>query len=265
MAKVGRVKAQTIDLTPLAPLIEDPSSAALFVDFDGTVSPIVDDPATAEPLAGVAEVLAALVDVLGRVGVVSGRPVSFIEPFFDPRIVLAGLYGLEVAVAGHRSDHPLGGSWREVVDDVVAISEARGPAGMRVESKGLSLTLHFRGAPERERAVTRWAEQQAARSGLEARPAKMSVELHPPIDSDKGTAITALSEDLATVCYVGDDHGDLDAFDALDTMANAGRAAVRVAVRSDEADAELVERADIVVNGPAGSLALLRGLLTRLS
>ncbi len=256
---------QTIDLTALAPILDDPGRAALFVDFDGTMSPIVDDPAAAEPLPGVANALAALADVLGRVGVVSGRPVTFLEPFFDPKIALAGLYGLEASIAGQRSDHPLGGSWREVVDDVVSVSEARGPVGMRVESKGLSLTLHYRGAPECERAVVRWAEQQAARSGLEARPAKMSVELHPPIDSDKGTTITALSEDFGPVCYIGDDHGDLTAFDALDVLAASGRPGVRVAVRSAEADAELVERADVVVDGPEGVFALLRELLARLS
>ena len=76
-------------------------------------------------------------------------------------------------------------------------SRARGPEGMRVEAKGLSLTLHYRGRPEREADVRRWAEQQAARSGLELRPARLSYELHPPIDVDKGTSLLELADDLA--------------------------------------------------------------------
>jgi len=256
---------RTREEAALRVLTTDAAQSGLFVDFDGTLAPIVDDPASARPLEGTPELLSSLTSSFGRVGVVSGRPLSFIEPFFPPSVCLAGLYGLETLVDGERHDHPLGGSWREVIDDVAAVSEARGPSGMRVESKGLSLTLHFRGAPEREAAVVRWAEQQAARSGLEARPAKMSMELHPPIECDKGTAISALSDDLASVCFIGDDRGDLAAFDALDAMAAAGRSSVRVAVRSDEVAPELVERADIVVDGPPGVLALLGTLADKLA
>ena len=82
---------------------------------------------------------------------------------------------------------------------------------------------------------------------------------------DDGTAITALSDALSTICYIGDDHGDLAAFDALDAMDEAGHAGVRVAVRSDEADAELLRRADIVVDGPEGALALLSEILRRVT
>ena len=128
---------------------------------------------------------------------------------------------------------------------------------MDVEPKGLSLTLHYRRHPDLAEAVAAWGDAAAARSGLEARPAKMSVELHPPIAADKGTALEALAGDFGAVCYVGDDRGDLPAFDALDRMAARGVHSVRVAVDSDEAPSELLARADLVLDGPAAAVALL--------
>jgi trehalose 6-phosphate phosphatase len=132
---------------------------------------------------------------------------------------------------------------------------------MRVESKGLSLTLHYRGHPEIETTVHELAERQAARSGLSVRPARMSFELHPPIAADKGTAVRDLADGLAAVCFLGDDLGDLPAFAELQRLADEGVATVRVAVRSDEAPEELLDAADVVVDGPEGARDLLRQLL----
>jgi trehalose 6-phosphate phosphatase len=245
----------------LGPFVVEPSQSGLFVDFDGTLSEIVDDPGAATPLAGTADALDALAARFGRVAVLSGRPVAFLAPWFGPGVMLSGLYGLEAVVHGRRLDHPLGGVWREVVDDVALQSASRGPDGMRVESKGLSLTLHYRGRPEREAAVRAWAEQQAARSGLEVRSARLSYELHPPIDVDKGTSLLELADDLDNVCFVGDDVGDLPAFDALDQLGTSGVTTVRVGVRSPEVARELLDRADVVVDGPSGVLAMLQSLL----
>ncbi len=107
---------------------------------------------------------------------------------------------------------------------------------MLVEPKGLSLTLHYRTRPDIADAVVAWASEEADRSGLRARAAKMSVELHPPIDADKGTAVDALVADLSAVGFVGDDVGDLPAFDALDRFERQGGHAVRVAVASTESN-----------------------------
>jgi trehalose 6-phosphate phosphatase len=251
-------------LTRFEPVLADPAGAGLFVDFDGTLSEIIDQPDLAQPAEGSAALLDQLAGKLGRVGVLSGRPVGFLEPFFPSSVLLAGLYGLESVVAGVRRDHPLGGSWREVIDDVASSSIAHGPAGMHVEEKGLSLTLHYRTHPELEEEVRTFASRQGARSGLQVRPARMSVELHPPIAVDKGTALLELAKGLSTVCFVGDDLGDLPAFDALDQLAERSVSVVRVGVRSPEESAELVERADVHVEGPVGVRALLTELLEAL-
>jgi trehalose 6-phosphate phosphatase len=244
----------------LAPIIERPDRAAVLVDFDGTLSPIVDVPSEAKPLEGAIDALAALAERYAVVAVLSGRPVAFLEPILPAKVVISGLYGLEVLRDGVRIDHPGAGAWREAVDDVARCSHDRGPAGVVVEPKDLSLTLHYRAHPEIEAEVRAWAATQAVRSGLVLRPARMSVELHPPIAADKGTAIESLVADVDAVCYVGDDRGDLPAFDALDRLEQRGMDVLRVAVASDEVPGDLIDRADLVVDGPAAVLDLLRGL-----
>ncbi len=239
---------------------KDAGVAGIFVDFDGTLSEIVKDPSEAMPRAGAAELLDELATAYKKVAVLSGRPVDFLVPFFSELVELSGIYGLEVVEHGNRVDHPMGGAWREVIDDVAAVSRARGPAGMRVESKGLSITLHYRGRPRLEPKVRAWAEQWATRSGLLCRPARMSFELHPPIPADKGTALLDLADALEAVCYVGDDVGDLPAFDALDKLAADGVRTLKVAVHSDEESPEILQRADATVNGPAGVVKLLESL-----
>jgi trehalose 6-phosphate phosphatase len=255
---------QSAALAGLEPILRDPVRAGLFCDFDGTLSEIIDEPDLARPAAGMPDLLGSLATRLAVVGVLSGRPVSFLQPLFPDSVLLAGLYGLETLTHGVRRDHPSGGTWREVIDDVASSSVAHGPAGMRVEEKGLSLTLHFRTHPELADEVRAFAERQGARSGLQVRSARMSYELHPPIAVDKGTALLELTRDLSTVCFIGDDVGDLPAFDALDDLERAGRSVVRVGVRSAEESPELIERADVHVDGPGGVCEALRGLFDAL-
>jgi trehalose 6-phosphate phosphatase len=252
--------AATVDGSALTGMRRDLARTGVFTDFDGTLSAIVDDPAAARPLPGAVAALDALAARCGRVGILSGRPVEFLQGWFPPPIVLAGLYGLETVVDGVRHDHPSAGVWREVVHDIAARSSTGGPEGMRVESKGLSITLHYRGRPEIGPDVRRWAEQQAARSGLELRPARMSFELHPPIEVDKGSTLVELAAGLAAVCFLGDDVGDLAAFDGLDQLAATGVTTLRVGVRSAEESTALLDRADLVVDGPEGALAVIQAL-----
>lgn len=247
----------------LRPLLDHRADAVIAVDFDGTLSPIVDEPAAARPLDGTPSLLSQLAPVVGEVAVLSGRPVSFLEQFFtDDGVSLFGLYGLESRRGGRRSDHPSSGVWRESVAAVAERCRRSGVDGMEVEPKGLSITLHFRQHPEIEPAVRALAQQQCEQSGLLMRDAKMSVELHPPIDADKGTVLRSLAAaHSGAVLVVGDDLGDLPAFDALDELAAAGRPTVRVAVDGAEAPAALTDRADMVLAGPDDVRALLAVLV----
>src|SRR4051794_20549389 len=97
-------------LDALAPLRASPSRAGILTDFDGTLSPIVDEPAAARTLEGAADMLARLAQRYAVVAVLSGRPVDYLQPFFGPSLILSGLYGLEVINKGTRIDHPTAGA-----------------------------------------------------------------------------------------------------------------------------------------------------------
>jgi len=245
----------------LAPFVADPASAAILLDFDGTLSPIVDRPDEAVALPGVTDALTAVSERYGVVGVVSGRPLAFLEAQLPAGLALSGLYGLEARRDGRTVQHRDAVAWRPVVDEVARDAAAADLPALELEHKGLSLTLHFRTHLEDEPVAVAWATDAAARTGLLLRMAKRSVELHPPVATDKGSAVEELAEGRRAVCFVGDDVGDLPAFDALDRLARRDVTTLRVAVTTSEAVPAMLERADAQVDGPAGVLALLRALL----
>jgi trehalose 6-phosphate phosphatase len=234
----------------------------VFTDFDGTLAPIVDDPATAVPLPGAGDLLARLAGRYARVAVISGRPVVYLVERLGTTgtVILSGLYGLERARAGVTEEVPAAARWREVVARLADEAEAEAPDGVRVERKGLALTLHVRTAPEHAGWVAEWAQAQAARTGMVVHPARMSMELRPPVQADKGTVVAELAAGLDAVCFLGDDRGDLPAFATLSALADEGVHTLAVAVASDEAPAELLAAADEVVQGPQEALAVLEAL-----
>ena len=244
----------------LRTLRADPARTAILLDFDGTLAPIVDDPGRAVPLLGVPETLGVLHSTYGLVAVVSGRPVSYLQAHLPAGPTLVGLYGLEWVRRGEVETHPDAAPWRRVVDDAAAAAVAELPAGVGVEHKGLSLTLHVRPHPELATVVAEWATAAAERFGLHVRRARMSAELHPPVAADKGTIVTDLLRAVDVACFIGDDVGDLPAFDALDHFATGGGVAVRFVVESAETDPGLRGRADALLAGPPAVLDLLRAL-----
>lgn len=250
----------------LAGLARDPRRSALLSDFDGTLAGIVDDPALARPLTEAAPTLARLARAMGLVGVVSGRPARFLVEHLGPAaadgVRLAGLYGLEVAAGdGTISVRPEASAWVGEVEAATAAARAAAPEGLGVEAKGLTLALHWRRAPGTARWAMSFATERAAASGLVARPGRMSVELAPPLEVDKGTVVTDWCSGMVAAGFVGDDLGDLAAFAALDRLAaEQATVVVKVAVGSDEMAPELGAAADAVVDGPEGALALMAGL-----
>jgi trehalose 6-phosphate phosphatase len=251
----------------LVPLAQAPERSALCLDFDGTLSAIVDDPRAARPLPGVPDLLARLARRLGLVAVISGRPVSFLQSALQPAlgppagVRLVGLYGLEqIAPDGRRTTAADAAPWEAVITEVVDRARAEAAPGVYVEPKGLTVTLHWRNAPGEAEWVAGFAARQAEERGLQVHRGRRELELRPPLAVDKGTVVRDLTVGYEAVAAFGDDIGDLPAFAALAELGSAGVAVARVAVVDQESPAVVAEQADLTVDGPAGALALLEQL-----
>jgi trehalose 6-phosphate phosphatase len=248
----------------LDPLAADPAHSALFLDFDGTLSAIVPDPVGARPLPGVPALLADLASRFALVAVISGRPTGFLRDVLGSPagVELVGLYGLERALAGSEE----GSRWAAVVVGVVDEASTEAPTGVYVEPKGLTVTLHWRHAPDARQWVTDFAERQRHDRGFTVHPGRMELELRPPLHVDKGTVVHALAAELAGTmrhaAVFGDDIGDLPAFAAVGKLGAEGEpvGAVRVAAVDDESPAEVADAADVTVPGASGAVDVLHAL-----
>lgn len=236
-----------------------PERTAVLTDFDGTLAAVVDDPAEARPLPGAVDALEALRERGFIVVVISGRPVAFLARHLPAEIDLSGLYGLEWRRSGEVGEHPGATTWAAAVEEAVDRAREALP-GILVEPKRLTLTLHYRTAPERRAEVEAYAEAESERTQLEARPAKSSVELHPPVEADKGTAVAEViagRSAMEAACFLGDDVGDLPAFAALDQLAAGGIRTVKIGVSSSEAPDELAAVTDVLLDGSDDAVRFL--------
>ncbi len=250
--------------TTTATLIDSFAAAdrpAVIVDFDGTLSRIVDDPATATPVPGAVDALSGLAANGCQVVVLSGRPVEFLTGALvgiDSRVQMVGHSGLEMMENGAVEIDETVVDWVPVARRTLKAAEAAIPAGVTLEDKGLSFALHYRTSPELHPAATEVAARLAADSGLSMKPGRMYVELRPPVAVDKGTAVRRWLDDLAdVVLFAGDDLVDLPAFNTVHQLPIEG---VCVAVGSDEMPHEIAEAADLTVASPAELVNLLTSL-----
>ena len=237
-----------------SPFVANPRRAALLVDLDGSLAPIVDDPASAVPLPEAVVACIRLAARLGRVAVVSGRPVAFVRRHLpDPAIVVVGEYGLEIDRDGVTTADPRTVPFESAVAAAAAEAERRWPR-LTIERKGtIAVTVHWRTAPDVAPTPEALAELAEAH-GLARVAGRMACELLPPLPIDKGTAVAELlaEGELDAAAFAGDDLGDLAAFVAVHRWAaeQPGRLGLRVAVASEESPPDLLEAADLIVDGP---------------
>lgn len=256
-------------MTDLAPFLQSPATSGVFLDFDGTLSEIVTRPGDARPFPGATELLEALARRLGLVAVVSGRGADQLLEWLGPDVEIWGVHGAERVVDGSVVLSDQAAPYSELMAAVMAEAaqalDRLGLEGVLLEDKGVMLGLHYRAAPEQDRAqaaLERLTDDLAARHGLVRARGRLAYELRAPVDFSKAAVVLDRSRELglAAAAFVGDDRVDLPGFDALDALAGEGVHTLRVAVDSDEAPRELLDRADIVVAGPAGVLELFAPL-----
>jgi trehalose 6-phosphate phosphatase len=230
--------------------------AGVLLDFDGTLAPIVARPELAAPAAGARAALTALVPRFAVVAVVTGRRAEEVAALLSVSgIRYEGLYGLEAS-----TPELLLTLLPPVEHAAAAVPEAW------VEDKGVSIAVHYRQAPDPDRArmaLLGALEPIAAEAGLSVVEGKMVVEIVPHDRPLKGGAVERVAGEvgLESVLYAGDDLADLEAFAALDRLRAGGLLSVKVAVRADETPRALVDAADRVVDGPDGLVSLLRELV----
>ena len=240
---------------------ERAAECALFFDFDGTLAPVCDDPNAVQPVPEVMPALDALAAAVGRVAIVSARPVDFLRARFGglTHVDLYGLYGLEVSHEGKTVTEPAALPWVPAMAELAEQARAELPAGTLIEYKRLSVALHYRTAPQLAGVIEQWGREQAERLGLRVQVGRMVIELKPPVDRDKGMVISEAVLSAGCAWYFGDDVSDIKAFDALRAREAVDPTfmGVCVAVANSETGADVSSAADLTLESPEALAAFL--------
>jgi trehalose 6-phosphate phosphatase len=270
------------DIAGLVAIKAAPSGAVIGLDFDGTLAPIVPDPADARADPRAVAALVRLGALVGAVALVTGRPAATAVAYGEvsggpgladvPGLVVLGQYGLERWEAGRVTSPPPPPGVERVRGELPGLLASLGltltggaDPGVTIEDKGRAVAVHTRRAPDPEAALRALREplaKLAAEAGLVVEPGRLVLELR-PAGMDKGHALGAFlaERDATSVLFAGDDLGDLAAFEAVRL---SGLPGVTVCSASTEVTA-LAERADLIVDGPAGVASLLSALADALS
>jgi trehalose 6-phosphate phosphatase len=247
------------------------------LDFDGTLAPIVEDPAEAHIHPDAGDVLVALAEQVLAVAVVTGRPARQALDLGGLEQVgnAIGDAGKELYVLGQYGNERWSSTNRRVISprppsglasfsaEVPRLLRRQGAEDAHIEEKGLAVAVHTRRLPDPERAFEALLpaiEDLAARYDLVVEPGKQVIEVRSP-GMHKGLVVERMVEELHAggFVFVGDDLGDVEAFEAVAALADRGLPTLLVCSASDEESA-LVQLSDVLVHGPEGVLDLLRQL-----
>ncbi len=199
---------------------------AVFLDYDGTLTPIAGIP----ELATLSALMRATVEQLAAtalVAVVSGRDLDDVRRLVNlPRLVYAGSHGFDICGPdGLRFRFAEAEQHLSSLDEAEAMFRESVPAidGALIERKRYSVALHYRQVrPDRVAQVEEvFASAWKATKGLRKRTGKMVLELQPDVVWDKGRAVTwvlqalGVNDSTTLPIYIGDDDTDEDAFREL--------------------------------------------------
>jgi alpha,alpha-trehalase len=197
---------------------------AIFFDFDGTLSRIVDNPAAAVPVPGVDKAIQALAK-LYPVAVLSGRDLADVrERVGIPGLWYAGSHGFEILSpdGNHHRNEAAAAAIPVLASAAEELAEELAPiAGVTVEHKRYAVAVHYRNAADDAAApVSAAVHRVAGRGGLRVTSGRKVAELRPDIDWDKGKTLRWITEAIAgreplLPIFLGDDLTDEDGFDAV--------------------------------------------------
>ena len=247
------------------------------LDFDGTLSPIVDDPDVAHIHPEAGEVLDALAAEVRTIAVITGRPARQVLALggldevgdaiaeHNRELVVLGQYGNERWTSFERrvvTPKPPPGLSGLIRDLPRLLREANAPDAW-IEEKGLAVAVHTRRLADPEGAFARLLpvlRAAAEERRLAVEPGRRVIEIRAG-GMDKGRALRTLMSEFEAggVVFVGDDLGDIPAFEAALGVRAQGLPALLVCSGSEEQDA-LREIVDVVVDGPDGVMTFLRDL-----
>ena len=194
-----------------------PVQLALFLDFDGTLVEMADQPHLVEVAPAVLHDIGQIVAAGGALAIITGRDIADIDAFLDPLVLpVAGVHGLVRRRADgsvHRSASSEGAI--DHINDKVAAFANRHPS-LLVERKQGSVALHYRLRPELEQACSDAVNAAASGvNGIRVLRGKMVIEAKAG-EANKGMAVAAFLEEPPfagkTAVFVGDDVTDEDAF-----------------------------------------------------
>jgi trehalose 6-phosphate phosphatase len=256
----------------LAPLRADPARGAVLLDIDGTLAPIVEHAAEARVPERTRQLLIALSRRYRVVACVSGRQASESRAMVSiGSISYLGSHGAELLRAGWTQPviDPQLEDWARRIQDFGREADTTDLHRLRVrlEDKGPIVAFHWRGARDEEaaRSAIDAIAERATAAGLRTHWGRKVLEVRPPVRIDKGAGIRSFlsGSPVDVALYVGDDATDLDAFRALVQMVEDGELsrAIRVGVSSEDGPKEIVEKADLVVEGTEGVQQLLSMLV----
>ncbi len=261
-----------------AEVVRAADSLVIGLDFDGTLSPIVDDPEAAHIHDDAPALLVDLARHVRAIAVVTGRPARQVLALggLDEIGDAMGEDGRELFVFGQYGNERWSSFNRRVVSprpphglatflrDLPRLLRRNDAEDAFVEMKGLAVAVHTRRLEDPAAAFDRLLPvltDAAKAHDLMVEPGRNVVEIRSP-GMHKGTAIEVLAEEqnAGAFVFVGDDLGDIDAFNAVLGLRRKGLPTLLVCSGSDE-EGSLAELADAVVPGPDGVLDFLRRLM----
>lgn len=201
--------------------------SAVFLDYDGTLTPIVDRPEDAIISEGMRQAVSELAERC-PVCVVSGRDRQVVQELMGlDNLIVAGSHGFDIWSPDEGTiEHDAGSGYEELLEEVKARlkDEVEHIQGASIEPKKASVAVHYRLASEEDRREIKRSVDEilsAYPDDLKMTPGKMVYELQPKLDWDKGKAVLYLLETLeldrdVVPLYLGDDHTDEHAFEALE-------------------------------------------------